>query len=65
LHERGTCREIGFNDLFSERLGEALHALWLVERAERVAPVGVHQAADVVERFVVQGRSRRAEQAAR
>jgi UDP:flavonoid glycosyltransferase YjiC (YdhE family) len=65
LHERGTCREIGFNDLSSERLGEALHALWLVERAERVAPVGVHQAADVVERFVAQGRSGRAEQAAR
>jgi hypothetical protein len=63
LRKRGTCHEIKFDDLFGDALGVALDALWQVGRAERVAPVGVRQAADVLERFLaraIPGRTVRA-----
>lgn len=54
LQERGTCREIGYDDLISGRLIEELCALWQQPRRARVAPTGIAQAADIIHSFLVQ-----------
>lgn len=54
LQDRGTCREIGYDDLVSDRLIEELGALWQHPRPKRVAPTGIAEAADIVHSFLVQ-----------
>lgn len=48
LHEHGRCREISYDELFSGRLEESLHALWELPSRQPVAPCGTREAADVL-----------------
>jgi len=52
MQRHGRCSEISYGDLFGERLGEALNALWRLPSPKRVAPRGIAQAADVLEKYL-------------
>jgi UDP:flavonoid glycosyltransferase YjiC (YdhE family) len=51
LHEQGKCREIQYEKLFGDRLGEALHAVWELPRREPIVPHGVTEAVDVLVKY--------------